>query len=103
MTEEIKITQSLQLNIENGRPNPVSSGVILIDTDRLSTHVTVADGQTIVLGGIYRNQIFNNVEKVPFFGDLPLLGRLFKKDLRRNDKQELLIFVTPTLIQKPQT
>ena len=94
---------SLQLNIENGRPNPVSSGVILVDTDRLSTHVTVADGQTIVLGGIYRNQIFNNVEKVPFFGDLPLLGRLFKKDLRRNDKQELLIFVTPTLIQKPQT
>ena len=94
---------SLQLNIENGRPNPVSSGVILIDTDRLSTHVTVADGQTIVLGGIYRNQIFNNVEKVPFFGDLPLLGHLFKKDLRRNDKQELLIFVTPTLIQKPQT
>ncbi len=94
---------SLQLNIENGRPNPVSSGVILIDTDRLSTHVTVADGQTIVLGGIYRNQIFNNVEKVPFFGDLPLLGRLFKKDLRRNDKQELLIFVTPTLIKKPQT
>lgn len=94
---------SLQLNIENGRPNPVSSGVILIDTDRLSTHVTVADGQTIVLGGIYRNQIFNNVEKVPFFGDLPVLGRLFRKDLRRNDKQELLIFVTPTLIKKPQT
>lgn len=94
---------SLQLDIENGRPNPVSSGVILIDTDRLSTHVTVADGQTIVLGGIYRNQIFNNVEKVPFFGDLPVLGRLFRKDLRRNDKQELLIFVTPTLIKKPQT
>ncbi|WP_296403291.1 type IV pilus secretin PilQ [Psychrobacter sp.] len=89
---------SLQLNIENGRPNPVSNGVILIDTDRLSTNVTVANGQTIVLGGIYRNQIFNNVEKVPFFGDLPYLGRLFKKDKRRNDKQELLIFVTPTLI-----
>lgn len=96
ITPEGKI--SLQLNIENGRPNPVSSGVILIDTDRLNTHVTVADGQTIVLGGIYRNQIFNNVEKVPFFGDLPYLGRLFKKDFRRNDKQELLIFVTPTLI-----
>lgn len=89
---------SLQLNIENGRPNPVGDGVILIDTDRLSTQVNVADGETIVLGGIYRNQIFNNVEKVPFFGDLPYLGRLFKKDMRRNDKQELLIFVTPTLI-----
>lgn len=89
---------SLQLNIENGRPNPVSSGVILIDTDRLTTNVTVANGQTIVLGGIFRNQIFNNEEKVPFFGDLPYLGRLFKKDMRRNDKQELLIFVTPTLI-----
>lgn len=88
----------LQLNIENGRPNPLSSGVILIDTDRLSTQVSVADGQTIVLGGIYRNQIFNNVEKVPFFGDIPYVGRLFKKDMRRNDKQELLIFVTPTLI-----
>ena len=89
---------SLQLNIENGRPNPVGDGVILIDTDRLSTQVSVADGETVVLGGIYRNQIFNNVEKVPFFGDLPYLGRLFKKDMRRNDKQELLIFVTPTLI-----
>lgn len=89
---------SLQLNIENGRPNPVGDGVILIDTDRLSTQVNVADGETIVLGGIYRNQIFNNVEKVPFFGDIPYLGRLFKKDMRRNDKQELLIFVTPTLI-----
>lgn len=89
---------SLQLNTENGRPNPVGDGVILIDTDRLSTQVNVADGETIVLGGIYRNQIFNNVEKVPFFGDIPYLGRLFKKDMRRNDKQELLIFVTPTLI-----
>lgn len=89
---------SLQLNIENGRPNPVGNGVILIDTDRLSTQVNVADGETMVLGGIYRNQVFNNVEKVPFFGDLPYLGRLFKKDMRRNDKQELLIFVTPTLI-----
>lgn len=89
---------SLQLTIENGRPNPVSSGVILIDTDRLSTNVTVGDGQTIVLGGIFRNQIFNNEEKVPIFGDIPFLGRLFKKDMRRNDKQELLIFVTPTLI-----
>lgn len=100
ITPEGKI--SLQLNIENGRPNPVSAGVILIDTDRLSTQVTVADGETIVLGGIYRNQIFNNVEKVPFFGDLPYLGRLFKKDMRRNDKQELLIFVTPTLIAEEE-
>ncbi|PNK61838.1 type IV pilus secretin PilQ [Psychrobacter sp. FDAARGOS_221] len=96
ITPDNQIT--LQIYIENGRPNPVSQGVILIDTDTLSTNVTVGAGQTIVLGGIYRNQIFNNVEKVPFFGDIPYLGRLFKKDLRRNDKQELLIFITPKLM-----
>nr|WP_227672871.1 type IV pilus secretin PilQ [Psychrobacter lutiphocae] len=89
---------SLQIHIENGRPSPVSGGVVLIDTDTLSTNVTMAAGQTIVLGGIYRNQIFNNVEKVPFFGDIPYVGRLFKRDLRRNDKQELLIFITPKLM-----
>lgn len=80
---------------------PVGNGVILIDTDRLSTRVTVGDGQTLVLGGIYRNQVFNNTQKVPFFGDLPYIGRLFKQDLRRNDQQELLIFVTPKLMQLP--
>lgn len=96
ITPEGKI--SLKLDIENGRPNPVSDGTILIDTDTLSTNVIIDDGQTIVLGGIFRNQIFNSTEKVPFLGDMPYVGRLFKKDMRRNDKQELLIFVTPKLI-----
>ena len=87
----------LQLNITNGTPT-VINGAIAISQDAISTNVIVEDGQTVVLGGVFQNQISNGVEKVPFLGDLPYIGRAFRRDIRRNDKQELLIFVTPKLI-----
>ena len=52
----------------------------------------------MVLGGVFRNRTNNNVDKVPFLGDLPYIGRAFRKDVRNNNKEELLIFVTPKLI-----
>ena len=88
----------LELNIENGTPSFATGGSVAIARDALTTNVIMEDGQTIVLGGIFRNQINNNVEKVPFLGDLPYLGRMFRSDVRSNDKQELLIFVTPKVI-----
>ncbi|WP_230660846.1 type IV pilus secretin PilQ [Psychrobacter sp. I-STPA10] len=87
----------LELVVTNGTPTTYN-GTIAIAEDSISTNVIVEDGQTVVLGGVFRNTKSNGVEKVPFLGDLPYVGRLFKSDVRRNDKQELLIFVTPKLI-----
>lgn len=72
--------------------------VPIIDTTELITQVLVADGQTIVLGGIYQQNSINTVDKVPFFGDIPYLGRLFKRKVSSDEKQELLIFITPRIL-----
>jgi len=73
------------------------SGLVTIDTNRIATNVLVDDGQTVVLGGIFKTETVKGVTKTPFLGDIPYLGRLFRKDVTRNNKQELLIFVTPRL------
>ena len=87
----------LQLLITNGTP-VFTNGIVAINEDSISTNVTVEDGQTVVLGGIFRNRTNNDVSKVPFLGDLPYIGRAFRKDVRNNNKEELLIFITPKLI-----
>lgn len=69
-----------------------------INTRSIQTNVVVDDGQTVVLGGIFENTIANRVTKVPFLGDLPYVNRLFKRTEKVNNKQELLIFITPKLV-----
>ncbi|KAF0567497.1 Type IV pilus biogenesis protein PilQ [Psychrobacter nivimaris] len=87
----------LQLVITNGTPTIINNQVA-ISEDSISTNVIIEDGQTVVLGGVFKNRTGNEVTKVPFLGDLPYIGRAFRKDVRSNDKEELLIFVTPKLI-----
>ena len=87
----------LQLVITNGTPTIINNQVAIAE-DSISTNVIVEDGQTIVLGGVFKNRTNNEVSKVPFLGDLPYVGRAFRKDVRNNSKEELLIFVTPKLI-----
>ena len=88
----------LQLLITNGTPVRSLDGQVAIAEDSVSTNVIVEDGQTVVLGGVFKNRKSNGVDKVPFLGDLPYVGRAFRKDVRNNAKEELLIFVTPKLI-----
>jgi len=76
--------------LENGRPT--------IDVTRLETKVLVNDGQTVVLGGVFSIEGTKGETKVPFLGDIPFLGRLFKSSIDRQTKTELLIFVTPKLM-----
>lgn len=71
-----------------------------IDTRRLSTQVLVRTGDTIVLGGIFEQSSSTDAAKVPLLGDIPLLGHLFRNNSRSNTKRELLIFVTPKMIQE---
>ncbi|PKH64693.1 type IV pilus secretin PilQ [Psychrobacter sp. 4Dc] len=87
----------LQLVITNGTPTIINNQVA-ISEDSISTNVIIEDGQTVVLGGVFKNRTGNEVTKVPFLGDLPYIGRAFRKDVRNNTKEELLIFVTPKLI-----
>jgi len=87
----------LQLVITNGTPTIINNQVA-ISEDSISTNVIIEDGQTVVLGGVFKNRTNNSVDKVPFLGDLPYIGRAFRRDVRSNNKEELLIFVTPKLI-----
>jgi type IV pilus assembly protein PilQ len=75
-------------------------GVPSIDTREVTTQVLVNDGQTVVLGGILETTDRNDENKVPYIGDVPVLGRLFKTTRRTNDKDELLVFVTPKIVRE---
>ncbi len=70
-----------------------------IDKREINTTVQVKDGETVVLGGVYEGETVKEVFKIPFFGDLPGIGFLFKKNIVGDDKRELLIFVTPKIIR----
>lgn len=69
-----------------------------IATRRIKTQVRVNNGETLVLGGIFDQTEFNNVDKVPFLGDVPVLGNLFKRTSKQDQKTELIVFITPRII-----
>ena len=70
-----------------------------IDTRELSTQVLVDNGETVVLGGVYEQTLINEIDFVPFFGKLPLIGKLFQHTTDQDEKSELLVFVTPKIIK----
>lgn len=97
ITPDGRIIMDLQINQDTiGR---IFNNVPSIDTNQLQTRVLADDGETIVLGGVFRNQSVNQVDKTPFFGDLPVIGRFFKRTTKSDEKQELLIFITPKLVK----
>jgi type IV pilus assembly protein PilQ len=95
----------LDINVQKDRVGQVlvtAGGVNVpsIDTSEISATVFVADGQTVVLGGILETERRETEKKVPYLGDVPVLGRLFKTTGRVNNKDELLIFVTPKILRE---
>jgi type IV pilus assembly protein PilQ len=74
-----------------------------IDTKNVITQISVNNGDTAVIGGIYEEQITSDVNKVPFLGELPILGYLFKQTARSSQKTELLIFLTPRIVRESIT
>ena len=90
----------MDLEVKKDRIGSVFAGVPSIDTQRVQTQVLVNNGETAVLGGIYEQTQRNDVDKVPFFGDLPVLGNLFKRRTKQDDKTELLIFITPKIMDE---
>jgi len=97
ITPDGRINMELFINKDSAGES-LANGALTINTNRIATTVLVDDGQTVVLGGIFSNETSKGVTKTPLLGDIPYLGRLFRQDVTRNDKQELLIFVTPRLL-----
>lgn len=69
-----------------------------INKNEVNAKVLVADGETIVIGGVFENTQTKSTEKVPFLGDVPYLGRLFRRDIVQDNKTELLVFITPRIM-----
>ena len=91
---------AMKLDITNDSVGEIFNLIPSIDTNQIVTEVLVDNGQTIVLGGVYSQDKNNSVTRVPFFSDIPLVGRLFKNTLVNDDKSELLIFITPKIIDE---
>ena len=87
---DVEITKDSIAGFQDGSP--------IVNTKRVSTKVIVNNGDTAVLGGVYEEQITDTVDKVPFLGDAPLLGHLFRRTNKGTVKQELLIFLTPRVL-----
>ncbi|MDN5512880.1 type IV pilus secretin PilQ family protein [Acinetobacter sp.] len=97
ITPDGKIQMLLQIK-NDSVGNPTPTGQYTINKNEINTNVLVENGETVVLGGIFEQQTANTQTKVPFLGDLPYVGRLFRKDVKKDNKSELLIFVTPRIV-----
>ncbi|OWF76084.1 DNA transporter HofQ [Yersinia rohdei] len=94
ITLDLKISQNMPgMAMKRG-----DSETLLIDKQEIKTQITVNDGETIVLGGIFQQKSTQGVNKVPVLADIPWLGVLFKQDAQQQSRRELVIFITPKLI-----
>lgn len=98
ITPDDRIVMDLEVNKDE--VGEIFLGVPSIDTRSVRTQVLVDNGETVVLGGIYEQTSTQSSTRVPFFGDLPYVGFLFKTDLNENRQRELLVFVTPKIIKE---
>jgi type IV pilus assembly protein PilQ len=105
---ELKVTPQItpddriimDLDVKKDSVGEVYLGVPSIDTNEVSTQVLVDNGETLVLGGIYEQEKIREIDRVPFFGELPLVSWMFKNTSITDDKAELLIFVTPKIVKE---
>ena len=89
---------NLDLLVKKDSVGTIYNGVPSIDTQKVETQVLVDNGETAVLGGVFEETKKKEVDKIPFFGDLPVLGNFFKRTYNASTKDELLIFITPKLM-----
>lgn len=73
-----------------------------INTNEIQTSVLVGNGETLVLGGILQEDANSSERKTPILSDIPIVGKAFRRKIERQDQQELLVFITPTLVRQDQ-
>ena len=96
---DLVVTQDSISGFVNGENN---AQIPLIDTTELVTQVLINNGETIVLGGVFEQTELHNEVKTPLLGDIPVVGRLFKRTVKTRNKRETLIFITPRIIGEQQ-
>ena len=97
ITPDDNILMDLEIK-KDSRGQIAANGNPAIDKKEIKTTAQVANGETVVLGGVYEGEQRNNTDKVPFLGDLPGIGFLFRRDRVIDNKRELLIFITPKIV-----
>ncbi len=103
ITPDNRIIMDLDVKDDSVGQVVVASGgvnVPSINTREIATQVLVNDGQTIVLGGILETTEREDDNKVPYLGDIPVLGHLFKQTSHKDNKDELMIFITPKIVRE---
>jgi type IV pilus assembly protein PilQ len=106
ITPDNRIILDLDVKDDSVGTVVVQSGgvnVPAINTQEVTNQVVVSDGQTVVLGGILVTTHRDQEQKIPVLGDIPVLGNLFKQTIKENDKDELLVFVTPKILHEGTT
>jgi type IV pilus assembly protein PilQ len=101
ITPDDRIMLALQVNQDSiGELVPSGQGGFIpsIDTTQLNTQVLVGNGETVVLGGVFKTEDIESINKVPFFGDLPYIGAFFRNESTSHKKTETLIFITPRIL-----
>lgn len=103
ITPDNRVILTLKVaNDQQGNSVPVGTGTaVTINTEQEESQVLVDNNQTIVLGGVFKLQKNKTVTRIPFLGQLPIVGYLFKQTIWKNTRSELLIFLTPKIINKP--
>ena len=103
ITPDDRILLDLVINQDSlGDLVPSGTGGLIptINTTQLTTQVLVGNGETVVLGGVFQNDEITQIRKVPFLGDIPYLGTLFKNTASKTSKTETLIFITPRILSE---
>ncbi|HVG64083.1 MAG TPA: type IV pilus secretin PilQ [Hyalangium sp.] len=93
----------MSISAQNNQPDPANTGANgqpAIQRKEAQTQVLVKDGDTTVIGGIYVRRGSHSTDTVPFLGKIPVLGFFFKRNFERDDRQELLIFITPRILNR---
>ncbi len=101
ITPDKRIIMDLRVNKDS--VGTIFSGIPSIDTNNLITQVLVENGETVVLGGVYETTETNNRGSIPLLGDIPMVGVLFRNKTKTQKKKELLVFITPQIIDQTPT
>jgi type IV pilus assembly protein PilQ len=93
----------MTLDVNKDAPGATTPAGVQISTKHVKTEVLVENGGTVVIGGIFEQQDRTDVTQVPWFGDLPIVGWLFKNRITSSQKTELLVFITPRIVNERMT
>jgi type IV pilus assembly protein PilQ len=103
ITPDDRVIMDLLVKKDNPDFTRAVLGVPPVDTRELTTSVLVDNGETVVLGGVFERNKSTRTQRVPFFGDLPYLGWMFKQEQNQDENAELLIFITPKILKDTLT